>query len=188
MLLWKNREIIICRANRGKEMPNTNILFDDWQTRCDGVLKQRRRAYTFSLISVSILFLASLVGVFFELAIIAPLVISLIALIVVLLEWLKLKDNHLVMKSNQIEITNRFNKTTIYKIHIHELTLDLRHSFNHRSGGIIMEFHDSKGNQICKYEDMLNRTAPWGFEKTSWERSLQGLGIKITDAGGIFKN
>lgn len=68
------------------------------------------------------------------------------------------------------------------------MTLELRHSFNRRSGGIIMKFYDSKGNLICKYEDMLNRAAPWGFEKTSWERSIEGLGIKIIDAEGIIKN
>lgn len=169
-------------------MPNNNILFDDWQMRRDGVLKNRRGAYTFCLICISILFLGSCVGVFFELAVIAPLVISFIVLTVLLLEWQKVKNNHLVIKSNQLEITNRFNKTTIYKIHIHELTLALRHSFNRRSGGIIMKFYDSKGNLICKYEDMLNRATPWGFEKTNWERGIEGLGIKIIDAEGIFKN
>lgn len=44
------------------------------------------------------------------------------------------------------------------------------------------------GNLICKYEDMLNKAAPWGFEKTSWERSIEGLDIKIIDAEGIIKN
>ena len=169
-------------------MLNNNILFDDWATRCDGVLKHRRRVFIFCLICISILFLGSCVGAFFELAVIAPLVISFIVLTVLLLEWQKIKNNHLVIKSNQIEITNRFNKTTTYKIHVHELTLELSHSFNRRSGGIIMKFYDSKGNLICKYEDMLNRAAPWGFKKTSWEISIEGLGIKIIDAEGIFKN
>ena len=169
-------------------MLNNNVLFDDWQTRCDGMLKHRRVEYTVCLIFISILFSCSCVGAFFELALIAAIVLSFGALAVVLLEWQKIKNNHLVIKSNQIEITNRFNKTTLYKIHIHELTLELRHSFNRRSGGIIMKFYDSKGNLICKYEDMLNRAAPWGFEKTSWERSIEGLGIKIIDAEGIIKN
>ena len=165
-----------------------NILFDDWQTRNDDALKQRRGAYTFCLICLSILFLCSGVGAFFELALIAPLVLSCIALIAVLLEWKKVKNNHLVIKSNRLEITNRFNQTKIYKIHIDELTLELRPSFNKRSGGILMKFYDSKGNLFCKYEDMLNKTAPWGFEKTNWERSIEGLGIEIIDASGIIKN
>ena len=169
-------------------MLNNNVLFDDWQTRCDGALKRRRGEYTICLICISILFLVSCVGAFFELAVIVFFVISLITLTVLLLEWQKVNNNHLVIKCNQIEITNRFHKTTVYKIHIHELTLELRHSFNRRSGGIIMKFYDSKGNLICKYEDMLNRAAPWGFEKTSWERSIEGLGIKIIDAEGIIKN
>ena len=169
-------------------MLNNNILFDDWKTRCDGVLKHRREEYTVCLILISILFSCSFVGAFFELVLIVPMVLSFGALAVVFLEGQKVKNNHLVIKSNQIEITNRFNKTTLYKIYIHELTLELRHSFNRTSGGIIMKFYDSKGNLICKYEDMLNRAAPWGFEKTSWERSTEGLGIKIIDAEGIFKN
>ena len=169
-------------------MENNNVLFDDWQTRHEGSLNSRRRAYTVCIIFTSIWFSCSCVGAFFELALIAPIVLSFGALAVVLLEWQKVKNNHLVIKGNQIEITNRFNKTTLYKIHIHELTLELRHSFNRRSGGIIMKFYDSKGNLICKYEDMINGAAPWGFEKTSWERSIEGLGIKIIDAEGIFKN
>ena len=169
-------------------MLNNSILFDDWQMRRDGVLKYRTRAYTISLFCISILFLVLSVGVFFELALMIPLVLALIAITVVFLEWQKVKNNHLIIKSNQIAITNRFNKTTIYKIHIHELTLELRHSFNRRSGGIILKFYDSKGNLICKYEDMLNTAAPWGLEKTKWEKSLEGLGIVIIDTSGIIKN
>lgn len=169
-------------------MLNNSILFDDWQIRHDGVLKYRRRAYTFSLFCISILFLVLFVGVFFELFLMIPLVLAFIVITVVFLEWQKVKNNHLIIKSNQIVITNRFNKTTIYKIHIHESTLELSHSFNRRSGGIIMKFYDSKGNLICKYEDMLNTAAPWGFEKTNWEKGLEGLGIEIIDTSGIIKN
>lgn len=169
-------------------MLNNSILFDDWQMRRDGVLRYRKRAYTFSLCCISILFLASSVGVFFELALSIPLVLAIIAITVVFLEWQKVKNNHLIIKSNQIAITNRFNKTTIYKIRIHELTLELRHSCNRRSGGVIMKFYDAKGNLICKYEDMLNTAAPWGIEKTKWEKGIEGLGIEIIDTSGIIKN
>ena len=51
-----------------------------------------------------------------------------------------------------------------------------------------MKFYDAKGNLICKYEDLFNRTAPWRFEKTNWEKSIEGLGIEIIDASGIIKN
>ena len=169
-------------------MLNNSILFDDWQMRPDGALKSRKRAYTFCLLCISVLFWFSGVGVFFELALLMPLVLAIITITVVFLEWQKVKNNHLIIRSNQIEITNRFNKTTIYKIHIHESTLELSHSFNRRSGGIIMKFYDSKGNLICKYEDMLNTAAPWGFEKTNWEKGLEGLGIEIIDTSGIIKN
>lgn len=169
-------------------MFNNNILFDDWQTRCDDVLKHRRWAYTFCLIFFNILFLGLVIGAFFKLYLVVPLVLSFISLIAVLLEWMKVKNNHLVIKSNQLEITNRFNKTKIYKIHIYELSLVLKPPFYQRGGGIIMKFYDAKGNLICKYEDMFNRAAPWGFEKTNWEKSIEGLGIEIIDASGIIKN
>lgn len=169
-------------------MPNNSILFDDWQMRPDGVLKYRKRAYTFNLFSISVLLLFSGVGVFFALALLMPLILAIITITIVFLEWQKVKNNHLIIKSNQIEITNRFHKTTIYKVHIHESTLELRHSFNSRSGGIIMKFYDAKGDLICKYEDMFNTAAPWGFEKTKWEKGLEGLGIEIIDTSGIIKN
>lgn len=169
-------------------MINNIILFDDWQTRCADVFKQRRREYMLCLILIGISNLFVCVGIFFEPVLIVPLVLFIIVFVVLLLEWLKVKNNHLVIKSNQIEVTNRFNKTTIHRIHIHELTLRIKHSFNHRSGGIILIFCDSKDNIICKYEDMLNNAAPWGFEKTSWERGIEGLGIKVLNPEKIIKN
>lgn len=169
-------------------MERNEVLFDDWQMRCEGVLSRRRVAYTVCIIITSILASSSFVGLFFEPALIVPLILSVIALASVVIEWQKIKNNHLIIRSNQIEITNRFNKTSIYKISIHELTLSLEHSFNRRSGGIIMKFYDTKDNLICKYEDMLNRAAPFGFEKTTWERSIEGLDIKMVDSSGIIKN
>ena len=169
-------------------MENNNVLFDDWQTRPNGALNARRSAYTVCMTFISILFFGSCVGVIFEPAFIAPIFLSVITFSVVFLEWCKVKNNHLVIKNNQIDITNRFNKTTTHIIHVHELTLELRHSINRRSGGIIMKFYDAKGNLICKYEDMFNRTAPWGSKKTNWENNLERLGIKIIDVSGIIKN
>ena len=165
-----------------------SILFDDWQTRYAGAYKYRRRAYILSLICTGILLLVSLIGLFFEWAFIVLLAFSLVVLMSSWLEWLKIKNNHLIIKPNQIEITNRFSKTTIYEISIDNLVLELRHSFNLRSGGIILKFYDSKNNFICKYEDMLNGAVPFGVPKSNWERSVESLGIKIIDNEWIIKN
>ena len=78
--------------------------------------------------------------------------------------------------------------TTYYKVHIHELTLELGYSFNRRSGGIVMKFYDTNRRLICKYEDMFNRAASKKKKKTNWENNLERLGIKIIDTSGIIKN
>ena len=169
-------------------MENNDVLFDDWKTRQEGALNSRRRGYIVCIIFISILLLGSCIGVFFEVALIVPLVISVIVFAVILLEWCKVKNNHLIIKSNEIQVTNRFDRTTYYKVHIHELTLELGYSFNRRSGGIVMKFYDTNRRLICKYEDMFNRAASFGFEKTNWENNLERLGIKIIDTSGIIKN
>ena len=157
------------------------------------MFKLRIRSCTVCLLMICTLFLGLCVGMFFEKILIVPLLIVFIVLVNVVLEWLKIKYNHLVIKSTQIEITNRFNKTKIHNVRVHELTLELRFSFNRRSGGILMRFYDADGNLICKYEDMFNRAAPyraapWGFDKTNWEREIEGLNIKIIDTYGIIRN
>ena len=169
-------------------MEKNNVLFDDWQTRHEGAINSRKRAYTACMSFISILFLGSCLGVIFELALVVPLVLSAIVFAVVFLEWCKVKNNHLIIKHNEIQVTNRFNQTTYYKAQIHELTLESVYTLNRRSGGIVMKFYDTNGRLICKYEDIFNRAAPWGFEKTDWENHLERLGIKIVDTSGIIKN
>ena len=169
-------------------MEKGGILFDDWETRYDSAFQHRKKAYFFSLICASFLLFISIVGVFIEWPIIVMLVISLATLTSITLEWLKVKNNHLVIRNNAIEVTNRFNKTVIYDINIGEIFLKLRPSFNRRSGGIVMKFYDSKGNLICKYEDMLNGASPFGVERTNWEIRIAALGIRIDDPEGIIKN
>ena len=169
-------------------MQANDILFDDWETRYDAALEYRKKNYIFSLSLGCITCLFLLVGSFFKLSLIMPFFIFLLALISIILEWLKIKNNHLVIKNNQIEITNRFNKTRIYEINAKELVIMLRHSiFNRRSGGIVMKFYDSKKNLICKYEDMLNGITPFGVEKTNWVKSIEALGVKIIDTERILR-
>ena len=169
-------------------MENRCILFDDWNTRREGLLKGRKIGYALCLICVSLLLVVSTIGVFFELGYIGMLVISLIAMITLTLEWMKVKHNHLVILENQIEITNRYQKTAVYPINITNIRLELRHAFDRRSGGIIMKFFDLDGNLICKYEDMINHPAPYGATPSDWEKSLWALGIDIRDPQNIIKN
>ncbi len=169
-------------------MTNSNILFDDWETRQEFSFKRRKKKYIICSFFVGFSLVVSILVMFFELAAIVAVVISLIVFIIVYLEWLKIKNNHLIIKKNQIEITNRYNKTVIYELDINELVLELRHSLNYRSGGIIMKFYDSQNNLIFKYEDMLNKASPFVCEKTNWEKSLESLGAKIIDNEEIIKN
>ena len=73
--------------------------------------------------------LVSLIGIFFELGMLVLLFISLIVFANVYLEWLKIKNSHLIIKSNQIMVTNRFNKITVYNINLNNLVIKLCHSF-----------------------------------------------------------
>ena len=165
-----------------------NILFDDWKVRREGVFDRRKEEYTISFICVGVLWLFSVVGMIFHWSLAILLVLPSITHLFVWLEWLKIKNNHLVIRSDQIEVTNRFNKTAIYKVQINELTIELRPSFNVRSGGIILLFRDKDMRTIIKYEDMLNHAAMYGFEKTDWEKGLEKLGVKIIDRTEINKN
>ena len=165
-----------------------HILFDDWNVRAEGVLKRRKIQYIFASVPIGILFVLSVIGMFFHLACIVPLVLSVIGYMSILLEWLKIKNNHLIIIKTQIEITNRFHKTKIYPLEIQELTIELRHSFNYRSGGIVMLFYDKNHQVICKYEDMFNHASPYGVQKTNWENALANLGVKIMDPTEIIKN
>ena len=168
-------------------MKNNDIKFDDWKTRDNLSFQRRKKGYIIVSLVLILSLVLSIVETFFELAAIVAVVIILIAFVTVYIEWLKVKNNHLIIKSNQIEITNRFKKTVIYPINLNELFLELSHSLNYRSGGIVMKFYDSQNKLIVKYEDMLNKTSPFGYEKTDWERAMESLGIKIIDNQELIK-
>ena len=165
-----------------------NILFDDWKVRREGIFNRRKKDYNISFICVGVLCLFSAIGITFHWSCAIFLVLSSIAYLFIWLEWIKIKNNHLVIWSNQIEVTNRFNKTAIYKVQINELAIELRRSFDARRGGIILLFCDKDMRTIIKYEDMLNHAALYGFEKTNWEKGLEKLGVKIIDQTEIIKN
>lgn len=164
------------------------ILFDDWKVRREGIFNCRKKEYGVCFVCIGGLCLLSVIGMIFHWSCVVFLVLSSVVYLFVWLEWLKIKNNHLVIKSNQIEVANRFNKTTIYKCQGDELAIELRHSFNRRSGGILMLFYDKDKRIVFKYEDMLNQAAPYGLEKTNWEKGLENSGIKIMDPMEIIKN
>lgn len=57
---------------------------------------------------------------------------------------------------------------------------------NPNDQGCLSKAYDK--DMIFKYEDMLNHAAPYGFEKTSREKGLEELGVKIIDPTEIIKN
>ena len=169
-------------------MDNSNVLFDDWAVRNKQVYISRRKTYQIVISIFLVFWLFFLVLTIWEWAAVFALPVWTLVIATIFGEWLKVKNNHLVIKTDKIEITNRVNKTTIYHTDIGALSLVLAHSFNRRSGGIIMKFYNTNGKLVCKYEDMINTAAPWGQEQTNWEKGLKELNIKITDAEGIIKN
>ena len=168
-------------------MGNNRILFDDWAVRPDNAFNRRKKDYCWVLAAVCTMLVFSIVALFFVWPVIIVFVLSLISLISIILEWCKIKNHHLIIKENQIEVTNRFNKTTVYKINIKNMSLDLHTALVRRGGGIKMIFFDSDSNLVCKYEDMLNRASLLGESKTDWEISIMALGIKIFDPQEIIK-
>ena len=166
---------------------DSNILFDDWKTRNDKAFDFRRKNYVTSFITCLILVIISFIGIFIELGLIVFFVLSLIALIAVVLEWLKIRNSHLLIKKDSIVILNRFNRSSVYDISLSDLKIELRYSFNRRSGGIVMKFYNNN-KFICKYEDMINGASSFGEKETKWERKIKSLGFEIIDLSGVMKN
>ena len=125
--------------------------------------------------------------IFVEFALILFFVLALIGLIVIWFEWLKIKNNHLIIKKDSIIITDRFNRSSVYNVSLSNLKIEIRHSINVKNGGIIMKFYDNNA-LVCKYKDMINIASSFGEEKTTWERKIKSLGIEIVDLSEVIKN
>lgn len=166
---------------------DSDIIFDDWKTRNEKAFNFRRKNYVVSFITSLILVIISFIGIFIELGSIVLFVLSLIALIDVVLGWLKIRNSHLLIKKDSIVILNRFNRSSVYDISLSALKIELRSSFNRRSGGIVMKFYNNN-KFICKYEDMINGASSFGEKETKWERKIKSLGIEIIDLSGVMKN
>ena len=131
------------------------VLFDDWKTREPKALKRVKIAYIICLVLMSIcLVVCMCIPNLFE-KIISILVWASIILMI-LMKFLKVKNNHLIIRTNQIRITNRFNKTSVYKIDYKNLIIQLEHSYRPKTHMIIMKFLDNNGNFIALYEDVVN--------------------------------
>ena len=169
-------------------MEDNIILFDDWKTRRSDALKNRKNEYLIALITLIILLFISIFALFFHWGLIIFLIISLIGMVSIHIEWLQVKNNHLIIENNRIMITNRFNKTYSYDINFDDIILKIKLPFNIKSGGIILNFYNKSGKLICKYHDMLNCASSLGDKKTLWEEKILSLGIKVVDEEEIIKN
>ena len=85
------------------------ILFDDWKVREYNAYNNRKKDYFLPFISMIFLLVFSIVCMFFERALIMLFLLFLVCFICICLEWLKIKNNHLIIRNNQIAITNLFN-------------------------------------------------------------------------------
>lgn len=137
------------------------IVFDDWLYRPKALIKQKKAEYLVFFILLWILFLASVIGMLFSLYSLLFLSLSICANIGLMLEYLKIRNHHLVITDQAIYMTNRFNKTKKYLLNYKDCSLEIKESVK-RGGGIWMKFYDPKGTLLLKYEDMLNTPTMYG--------------------------
>ena len=83
----------------------SEILFDDWETRDVKAVNFNRKTHVFVAI-FSFVLLSSIIFLFFIWEFVLLLILSLIVFITNRLEWLKIKNNHIVIKKDYIVITN----------------------------------------------------------------------------------
>ena len=157
-----------------------NILFDDWETRnVDKAYKNRKIGFRVAIIFPLILALLTGVLMFLRPKYITWFIMMSVISLCCHFCWLKIKNCRLIIKTDKLEITNRFGKTTIYNIASNDLVIEIKFPVDIRLGGIIMKFYDSDKNFIAKYEDMINYSYPIGKKARIWERKLESTGIKI---------
>lgn len=161
------------------------IVFDDWVYRPDLSIKQRKKEYLICFIPLWMLILVSVIGVFFSLYSLLFLVLAIYANLILLLEYLKIKNNHLIITEHAIYVTNRFNVTKKYLLNYKDCSLEIKKSIK-RGGGIWMKFYDKKGNFLLKYEDMLNTPTMYGGKLLPWGEAIKSLQIPLVDKNELF--
>ncbi len=170
-----------------EEMAKHKVIFDDWDVREKGIYQSRKKQYSICFTGIIILNIILIIAAFFEWYFCFMLVISLIGMLWMVLEWLKVKNNHLVITQDAIYITNRFKKEFGYKIYYKKCKLEIKSSVK-RGGGLFLKFYDSNDKLICKYEDMLNYVSGYKEKSTKWEKAVKSLNIPIIDKNEVFKN
>ena len=161
------------------------IVFDDWMYRHPNSLKQRMKDYFLCAIPLCMLTLVSIIGMFFSLYVGCFLLLAICSNVVVLLEYLKVKNNHLIITKEAIYVTNRFKVTNEYLLDYRECSLEIRKSFK-RGGGIWLKFYDKNGKLLLKYEDMLNSPTMYGGKLLPWGESIKSLQIPIVDKNHLY--
>ena len=161
------------------------IVFDDWIYRSETTVKQRKKDYFICFVPLWTLAIISILGMFFSLYAIIPLVLAIFVNIVLLFEYWKVKNNHLIITKEAIYITNRFNVTKKHLLDYKKCSLEIKKSAK-RGGGIWLKFYDKKGTLLLKYEDMLNSPTMYGGKLLPWGEAIKSLQIPIVDKNDIF--
>ena len=171
------------------------VVFDDWTVRNREYYVSRCNTYKFLFfmcLFFTLIIMACSVYMFFAyidtwFATVPFLILFIIVDVSIYFEWLLVKNNHLVIKSSSIEITNLFNKTKEYIVNYKECELVLKPTFQIKNG-IRLTFIDTSGRKVCTYVDMINKGSLLGFPLNDWEKALKSLGIRLIDKGYVFKN
>lgn len=161
------------------------IVFNDWTYRTDEIMKNRKKDYLICFIPLWILTILSIVVMFFDIYVILFLLLAILGNVKLLLEYLKIKNNHLVITTESIYVTNRFNKTKEYKVNYKDCILEIKKSVK-RGGGIWMKFYDKNNTLLVKYEDMLNTPTMYGGKLLPWGEAIKSLEIQLIDNGNLY--
>lgn len=169
------------------------VIFDDWIVRNPTYYKSRIKELKFLIymllvvdVFVCVLFIFSLFEEFWY-AFIPWIVIFLFTTIMLYLNWLNIKNRHLIIKPTSIEITNCFNKTITYNVNYKECSIELENDYLvFRS--IKLTFIDAYGSKVCRYGDLINHPSYLGTPLNDWEKTLASLGVPLVDKSCVFKN
>ena len=161
------------------------VIFDDWSYRHENSLKNRKKDYIICAIPLSMLMLISLVGIFFSLYSLIAFMLSIGVNLAIIFEYLKVKNNHLIITEKIISVTNRFNVTKNFEVDYKDCSLEVKPSIK-RSGGLWLKFFDKNGKLLLKYEDMLNTPTMYGGKLLPWGEAIKSLQIPIIDKSNLF--
>lgn len=188
MFLVTNDENLLSRFKKHYPLSiddfDKNVVFDDWQYRDKTVIKQIKQDYGLLFVLLGIFTLITIVVMFFSLYALLFFILAVIADICILFSYLKIMNNHLVITTEAIYITNLFKKEKEYIIDYKSLSLEIKQSVK-RGGGLWLKFFkDDK--LLLKYEDMLNFPIGCGDKLTDWGIAIKALKIPIKDRNRFY--